>query len=597
VLLVSAPYALKAGDAETIGGLPPSAFMLAAPPNNSASTAVNNVAPTAGINTSPGSLTTSDVTTTGGTVGTIPVFATATSIQNALLTQTGTTAINVKGILNLPATGTATASAGKNSQPQTLATSAFNSSTSAAVAQTFQWQAEPAGNDTSTPSGALHLLFGSGTSKPSETGLNIAGNGQITFAKGQTFPGTGNGTITGVTAGTDLTGGGTSGSVTLNVDTTKIPQLGGANTFVGNQAITGNLTDTGNITATGSLSAATETITNTASGVALNVSSPNAFTGMNVSGGTAVHATGYNTGVYATATTASNGVGVSAVTSNGTAVQGQDTGSGSTSTGVLGLSVSPTGVGVVGEANNASISSQGIGVVGSSASPTGIGVEGESTASSGSFGIGVLGIASNYAGTGIEGVAGGVGGDGGYFTGGPPASNISAGSGVYAVAALDATSEGYGGGAGGNFGGGISINGPAGNGVYAQAGSGVGQSNGFPVAGVFGIGPSSHTGSGPDGAGVFGNDVSLSSTGSAFLGEDIGVWGDVSQAGGSGLTPIGLLGTADNALAVFAQNNGATYPVCLPRIFPRPRPRRPSKPISSVQEVSPPSAATAVLTP
>src|SRR5580698_9173455 len=28
VLLVSAPYALKAGDAETIGGLPPSAFML-----------------------------------------------------------------------------------------------------------------------------------------------------------------------------------------------------------------------------------------------------------------------------------------------------------------------------------------------------------------------------------------------------------------------------------------------------------------------------------------------------------------------------------------------------------------------------------------
>jgi hypothetical protein len=32
VLLVSAPYALKAGDAETIGGLPPSAFVLAAPP-------------------------------------------------------------------------------------------------------------------------------------------------------------------------------------------------------------------------------------------------------------------------------------------------------------------------------------------------------------------------------------------------------------------------------------------------------------------------------------------------------------------------------------------------------------------------------------
>src|SRR5580698_2728767 len=31
VLLVSAPYALKAGDAETVGGLPPAAFMLAMP--------------------------------------------------------------------------------------------------------------------------------------------------------------------------------------------------------------------------------------------------------------------------------------------------------------------------------------------------------------------------------------------------------------------------------------------------------------------------------------------------------------------------------------------------------------------------------------
>ncbi|MGO9124804.1 MAG: tail fiber domain-containing protein [Terriglobales bacterium] len=36
VLLVSAPYALKAGDAETVGGLPPSAFVLAATPTGSA---------------------------------------------------------------------------------------------------------------------------------------------------------------------------------------------------------------------------------------------------------------------------------------------------------------------------------------------------------------------------------------------------------------------------------------------------------------------------------------------------------------------------------------------------------------------------------
>ena len=39
VLLVSVPYALKAGDAETVGGLPPSAFMLATPNGSTAQSA------------------------------------------------------------------------------------------------------------------------------------------------------------------------------------------------------------------------------------------------------------------------------------------------------------------------------------------------------------------------------------------------------------------------------------------------------------------------------------------------------------------------------------------------------------------------------
>ena len=36
VLLLSVPYALKAGDAQTLGGLPASAFVLAAPPTAAA---------------------------------------------------------------------------------------------------------------------------------------------------------------------------------------------------------------------------------------------------------------------------------------------------------------------------------------------------------------------------------------------------------------------------------------------------------------------------------------------------------------------------------------------------------------------------------
>ena len=47
----------------------------------------------------------------------------------------------------------------------------------------------------------------------------------------------GTGTITGVFGGTDLTGQGTSGNVTLNLDITKVPQLATANIFAAKQSI------------------------------------------------------------------------------------------------------------------------------------------------------------------------------------------------------------------------------------------------------------------------------------------------------------------------------------------------------------------------
>ena len=245
-LLVSAPYALKAGDAETLGGLPASAFVLAAPatPNGGGSSSSSATVGMNGEAAAPS--TSSNVTTTGGTASTIPMFTTATNIQNSILTQTGTTAMNVAGKLNLPATGTATATKGFNSQPQDFIASVFSKSTSKAVPQTFAWQAEPSGNNTTTASGTLNLLYGSGTAAPAETGLQISNKGVIAFVASQTFPGLG--TITGVKAGTDLTGGGTTGTVTLNLDTTKIPQLAAANTFTGSQAVTGNLSATGTIT-------------------------------------------------------------------------------------------------------------------------------------------------------------------------------------------------------------------------------------------------------------------------------------------------------------------------------------------------------------
>jgi hypothetical protein len=252
VMLLSVPYALKAGDAATVGGLPPSAFVLAAPPANSQFTATDP----ASASTSVAPSTSSNVTTTGGTVNTLPLFTTATNIQSSALTQTGTgstakigigvtapaATLDVKGStlvrgnLGLAATGNATTATGKNSQPQTFTASSFSSGTSAPVTQNLRWQAEPVGNDTAAPSATLNLLYGSGGATPAETGLTISSNGQITFAPGQKFPGTG-GTITGVTAGTGLTGGGTAGTVTLSLDTTKVPELSSTNTFTATQSL------------------------------------------------------------------------------------------------------------------------------------------------------------------------------------------------------------------------------------------------------------------------------------------------------------------------------------------------------------------------
>ncbi len=297
VLLVAVPYALKSRDAETLGGLPASAFLLAAPPSSAAGSS-GAAASSSTVPPPPAAITGT------GTAGFLPDFTGAATIGNSAVFQSGVSptakiGINtnaptntldvhggtvVRGTFVLPATGTATAVAGKSSQPENLGASAFNSGTSTAVAQTFQLKAEPVGNNTASASGSLNFLFGQGTSLPTETGLSINSKGQFTFAAGQTFPGTGPGTVTSVgsgagltggpitgsgtlsiagggvtnamllhpsltvSPGTDLTGGGAvalGGTTTLNLDTTKVPTLAAGNTFAATQtfangAVTGN---------------------------------------------------------------------------------------------------------------------------------------------------------------------------------------------------------------------------------------------------------------------------------------------------------------------------------------------------------------------
>src|SRR6266853_4634554 len=84
VLLVSVPYALKAADAETVGGKPPSAFMLAAPARVSTAKTAST-----GVNTS----TTLAAISGGGTANFVPMWTSSTNLGNSALFQTGGTGL------------------------------------------------------------------------------------------------------------------------------------------------------------------------------------------------------------------------------------------------------------------------------------------------------------------------------------------------------------------------------------------------------------------------------------------------------------------------------------------------------------------------
>jgi hypothetical protein len=81
VLFVSVPYALKAADAETIGGLLPSAFVRTTPPGDNpdnSSAAATNSAPSATAAVSG-----------SGTTNFLPIWKTSTSLSNSTLFETG----------------------------------------------------------------------------------------------------------------------------------------------------------------------------------------------------------------------------------------------------------------------------------------------------------------------------------------------------------------------------------------------------------------------------------------------------------------------------------------------------------------------------
>jgi hypothetical protein len=448
ILLLSVPYALKAADAQTVGGLPPSAFVLANPADGT----TNHSSGPAAIALPP-----SGAVTGAGTVNFVPLWDSTSDITSSVIFQSGTgssakigidtttpaatldvkgTSI-VRGLLTLPATGAATASTSFNSQPLNLAASVFNSGTGTAAPQNFRLLAEPVGNDTTSASGTLNLEFASGSNSFAETGLKIANNGQITFAPGQTFPGAGSGTVTSVgsgagltggpitssgtlsiantavtngmlqnssltiTPGTDLTGGGLTslgGATTLNLDTTKVPQLTTANAFTGSQAVNGSVSVTGQLISTAAQGTAPLQVTSSTQVANLNASllggaPPGSFANLgsnNFNG---------NQNVMGTITTTGNIYGPTIGTNSLSSY-------GNTGSSFTAISASPA---VSVTSYFASGDGIDINVTGSGKI---FGVNG--TSSSSSMGAGVYGVEGSQSGTGANNIGGaGVWGDAG----------------------------------------------------------------------------------------------------------------------------------------------------------------------------------------
>jgi len=196
VLLVSAPYALKALDAETLGGQPPSAFM-----------------PASG-NVASGNSSTANTITGTGKKDYVPLWLSTTKLGSSKLFQ------SAAGDLGI---GTTTPAAN------------LDVNGTGDIRNTL----------TLFPNGSAPTLSIQGTA------FAVSNTGLVTFVSGQTFPGAG--TVTSVGSGLGLTGGPITGSGTLSIDTTVVPQLKTANTFTGNQTVNGNLTAT-NVTATQTVS-------------------------------------------------------------------------------------------------------------------------------------------------------------------------------------------------------------------------------------------------------------------------------------------------------------------------------------------------------
>jgi len=215
ILMASVPYALKAGDADTLGGLPASAYVTtqqlatrtATPVVSTGGTTVIATGTVANAQVSPTatSATTNSAQsnvietnpTGSGTTDYVPLWTSGSNLGNSLLFQTGgkmglgitspaaTLDINggeiLRGGFYEYPQGTATASTGQPSHSFQWLSSVFDSSSGSAVDEAFGFRAIPLNNNTSNPAARLDLFYGTGGPTGTINDLNIAfmNNGRV----------------------------------------------------------------------------------------------------------------------------------------------------------------------------------------------------------------------------------------------------------------------------------------------------------------------------------------------------------------------------------------------------------------------------------
>jgi hypothetical protein len=323
VLLLSVPYALKAADAETIGGLPASAFVLAgkgqgSAPSTKAAPASTSAAKNASTSANP-------AVTGKGVVDFIPMWDTTSDIIDSIMFQ-------------------------KSSQIGINTT---------APAATLDVNGKGDVRDTLTlfPKGTDSTLAVNGTT------FKVDQTGKVTFVSGQTFPGAGTVTSVGLSAPSSdfkVTGSPATKSGTLNLNWNVAPtSLNTANAIVKRDslgsfnagAITASLGVTG-------LSAGTAAVTgtNSSSGYGVYGTSTAGTAILGQSSGTSGTSNGIE-GVTSSATASGvagvangSGFGVYGSSSTGVGVHG-DTRS-ATAYGVEGINNPTGGIGVLGSAPN-----------------------------------------------------------------------------------------------------------------------------------------------------------------------------------------------------------------------------------------------------